>query len=108
MVCADLLAGAHLQDSDTGVRSAFKVVQVSTGKSAASVSADRKRADPMKQIMPKQTPIRLEQQDYLRLREQVLRHCGADDECNLITLCCDYHSSTHGYSSGRSRLRGNL
>src|SRR5438445_1920247 len=126
MVCADLLAGAHLQDSDTGVRSAFKVVQVSTGKSAASVSADRKRADPMKQIMPKQTPIRLEQQDYLRLREQVLRrdgwrcqscgsmtnlevhhrefrsHRGADDECNLITLCCDCHSSTHGYSSGRS------
>jgi len=76
--------------------------------------------------------IRLEQQDYLRLREQVLwrdgwrcqscgsmtnlevhhrefrSHRGADDECNLITLCCDCHSSTHGYSSGRSLLRGNL
>src|SRR5439155_17088243 len=65
--------------------------------------------------------MRLEQQDYLRLREQVLwrdgwrcqasgsmtnlevhhrefrSHRGADDECHLITLCCDCHSSTHGY-----------
>jgi len=89
-------------------------------------------ADPMKQILLKQSPIQLKQQDYQKLREQVLRrdgwrcqlcgsmtnlevhhkefrsHRGADDECNLITLCCDCHSSTHGYSSGRSRLRGNL
>jgi hypothetical protein len=35
-------------------------------------------------------------------------HRRADDECNLITLCWDCHSSTHVYSSGRSRLRGNL
>src|SRR5205814_7425963 len=101
--------------------STFKLVQVSTGKSAASVSADRKRADPMKQILPKQPPIRLDQQDYENLREQVLcrdgwrcqlcgsminlevhhkqfrSHSGGDQEDNLITLCFDCHASTHGY-----------
>jgi|SRR5207302_7549980 len=64
----------------------------------------------MKQILPKQAPLRLEQQDYQNLRDQVLRRdgwccqlCGsisnlevhhrefrshgcADDERNLITL----------------------
>jgi len=78
----------------------------------------------MKQILPKQPPIRLEQQDYQNLREQVLRrdswrcqlcgsmtnlevhhkqfrsHSGGDQEDNLITLCFDCHASTHGYLSG--------
>ncbi len=78
----------------------------------------------MKQILPKQPPIRLEQQDYQNLREQVLRrdswrcqlcgsmtnlevhhkqfrsHSGGDRESNLITLCFDCHASTHGYLSG--------
>jgi 5-methylcytosine-specific restriction endonuclease McrA len=65
----------------------------------------------VKQNMPKQAPIRLEQQDYQELRDQVLRrdgwrcqlcgsmsnlevdhkqfrsHSGLDHESNLITLC---------------------
>jgi len=73
----------------------------------------------MKQILPKQAPLRLEQQDYQKLRDQVLRrdgwccqlcgsisnlevhhrefrsHDGADDERNLITLCFDCHRSVH-------------
>jgi len=78
----------------------------------------------MKQILPKQAPIRLEQQDYQKLREQVLRrdgwrcqlcgsmtnlevhhkqfrsHSGGDDEQNLITLCFNCHSSAHGQDLG--------
>ena len=78
----------------------------------------------MKQILPNQAPIRLEQQDYQKLRELVLRrdgwrcqlcgsisnlevhhrefrsHGGADDERNLITLCFDCHAFTHGDLSG--------
>jgi len=74
----------------------------------------------VKQILPKQAPIRLEQQDYQNLREQVLRrdswrcqlcgsmtnlevhhkqfrsHGGADDESNLITLCLGCHGPIHG------------
>jgi 5-methylcytosine-specific restriction endonuclease McrA len=70
---------------------------------------------------PAEPPIRLEQQDYQKLREQVLRrdgwrcqlcgsmknlevhhklfrsHSGEDDEENLITLCFDCHSSVHGH-----------
>ncbi len=87
----------------------------------------------MKQIQQKEAPIRLEQQDYQKLREQVLRrdgwrcqlcgsmtnlevhhkqfrsHSGEDDEQNLITLCFNCHSSAHGQDvgpkSGGSRLR---
>ena len=78
----------------------------------------------MKQILPKEAPIRLEQQDYQKLREQVLRrdgwrcqlcgsmtnlevhhkqfrsHAGEDDEQNLITLCFNCHSSAHGQDVG--------
>jgi len=78
----------------------------------------------MKQILPKQPPIRLEQQDYQNLREQVLRrdrwrcqlcgsminlevhhkrfrsHLGWDQEVNLVTLCLDCHSSIHGRPPG--------
>ena len=78
----------------------------------------------MKQSLPKQAPLRLEQQDYQNLREQVLRrdgwccqlcgsisnlevhhrefrsHGGADDERNLITLCFDCHRSVHGRAGG--------
>jgi 5-methylcytosine-specific restriction endonuclease McrA len=78
----------------------------------------------MKQILPKQSPIRLEQQDYQNLREQVLRrdswrcqscgsmtnlelhhkqfrsHSGGDPESNLITLCFDCHRSVHGRAGG--------
>jgi 5-methylcytosine-specific restriction endonuclease McrA len=74
----------------------------------------------MKQIMPKQVPIRLEEENYRELRKQVLRrdgwrcqlcgsmtnlevhhtefrsHSGKDSEHNLITLCLDCHASTHG------------
>ncbi len=70
--------------------------------------------------MPKQTPIRLEQQDYRKLREHVLRRdgwrcqvcgslsnlevhhkelrsqCGDDSDQNLITLCVACHSLVHG------------
>ncbi len=73
----------------------------------------------MKQIPSKQAPLRLEQQDYQKLREQVLRrdswrcqlcgsmtnlevhhgefrsHSGADDERNLITLCLGCHGPIH-------------
>ncbi len=73
----------------------------------------------MKQILSKQAPLRLKQQDYQHLREQVLRRdswrcqlCGSmtnlevhhkqfrsqsgnDDERNLVTLCLDCHSFTH-------------
>jgi len=76
----------------------------------------------MKQIMPKQAPVRFEQQDYQKLREQVLRrdgwrcqlcgsmtnlevhhkqfrsHSGEDSEHNLITLCLDCHGPIHGKS----------
>ena len=76
----------------------------------------------MKQILPKQVPNRLEQQDYQELREHVLRrdgwrcqlcgsnrnlevhhrefrsHGGANDERNLITLCFDCHRSVHGHA----------
>ncbi len=78
----------------------------------------------MKQILPKQVPNRLEQQDYQELREHVLRrdgwrcqlcgsnrnlevhhrefrsHGGANDERNLITLCFDCHRSVHGHAGG--------
>jgi len=78
----------------------------------------------MKRILPKQTSIRLEQQDYQNLREHVLRrdgwrcqlcgsmrnlevhhiefrsHGGADDERNLMTLCFDCHRSLHGRAGG--------
>ena len=74
--------------------------------------------------MPKQAPIGLDQQDYQKLRENVLRrdgwrcqvcgsmtnlevhhkqfrsHSGGDRESNLITLCFDCHASTQGYLSG--------
>ena len=74
----------------------------------------------MKQILPKQSPIRLDQQDYQKLREHVLRRdgwrcqlCGSmsnlevhhkelrsqsgeDSEQNLITLCIACHSLSHG------------
>ena len=78
----------------------------------------------MKQILPKQVPIRLEQQEYQKLRDQVLRrdgwrcqlcgsisnlevhhrefrsHSGADQERNLIALCFDCHRSVHGRARG--------
>ena len=77
----------------------------------------------MKQILSKQAPIRLEQQDYRKLREQVPRRdgwrcqlCGSmsnlevhhtklrsqsgdDSEQNLITLCVACHSLAHGGQS---------
>ncbi|PYV67943.1 MAG: hypothetical protein DMG96_37845 [Acidobacteria bacterium] len=77
----------------------------------------------MKQILPKEAPIRLEEENYRELRKQVLRrdgwrcqlcgsmtnlevhhkqfrsHCGEDSEHNLITLCLDCHASTHGLLS---------
>jgi len=78
----------------------------------------------MKQILPKEAPIRLEEENYRELRKQVLRrdswrcqlcgsmtnlevhhkqfrsHSGGDRESNLITLCFDCHASTQGYLSG--------
>jgi 5-methylcytosine-specific restriction endonuclease McrA len=84
----------------------------------------------MKQILPKEAPIRLEQQDYQKLREQVLRrdgwrcqlcgsmtnlevhhkqfrsHSGEDDEQNLITLCFNCHSSAHGQDLGPKSDQG--
>jgi 5-methylcytosine-specific restriction endonuclease McrA len=69
--------------------------------------------------MPKQPPIRLDEQHYQQLRQHVLRrdgwrcqvcgsmtnlevhhkqfrsHGGADDERNLITLCFDCHGPIH-------------
>ena len=74
--------------------------------------------------MPKQAPIGLDQQDYQKLRENVLRrdgwrcqvcgsmtnleahhkqfrsHSGGDRESNLITLCFDCHAFMHGDLSG--------
>ncbi len=74
----------------------------------------------MKQIQQKEAPIRLEQQDYQKLREHVLRrdgwrcqlcgsmtnlevhhkefrsHSGTDHENNLITLCLGCHRPIHG------------
>ncbi|PYV66223.1 MAG: hypothetical protein DMG97_30045 [Acidobacteria bacterium] len=74
----------------------------------------------MNRTLPKHAPIRLEQQEYQDLREQVLRrdgwrcqlcgsmtnlevhhkqfrsHGGADDEGNLITLCLGCHGPIHG------------
>ncbi len=73
----------------------------------------------MKQIQQKEAPIRLEQQDYQKLREHVLRrdgwrcqlcgsmtnlevhhkefrsHSGTDHENNLITLCLACHRPIH-------------
>src|SRR5437667_5855243 len=83
----------------------------------------------MKQILPKQAPIRLEQQDYQKLREQVLRrdgwrcqlcgsmtnlevhhkqfrsHSGGDRENNLMTLCFDCHAFTQAIYRDVSRKR---
>ena len=85
----------------------------------------------MKQILPKEAPIRLEQQDYQKLREHILRrdgwrcqlcgsmtnlevhhkqfrsHSGEDSEHNLITLCPDCHASTHGLLIGKVCKRPN-
>jgi len=85
----------------------------------------------MKQILPKEAPIRLEEENYRELRKQVLRrdgwrcqlcgsmtnlevhhkefrsHSGEDSEHNLITLCLDCHASTHGLPIGRVCKRPN-
>ncbi|PYV94450.1 MAG: hypothetical protein DMG89_25255 [Acidobacteria bacterium] len=73
----------------------------------------------MNQTIRKGTPIRLKDEDYRKLRKQILRRdgwrcqlCGSmtnleihhkrfrsrtgeDNEHNLITLCHDCHASTH-------------
>ena len=85
----------------------------------------------MKQILPKQPPIRLEQQDYQKLREHVLRRdawrcqvCGSlsnlevhhkelrsqsgdDSDQNLITLCVACHSLEHGGQSANAGAKSN-
>jgi 5-methylcytosine-specific restriction endonuclease McrA len=74
----------------------------------------------MKQDLSKQLPLRLEEDKYQQLREQVLRrdgwrcqfcgsitnlevhhqqfrsHSGPDDKNNLITLCNRCHLAQHG------------
>ena len=74
----------------------------------------------MNQSLTKQVPIRLEDEEYRELREQILRRdnwrcqlCGSltnlevhhqvfrsqsgpDHEGNLITLCNDCHGFVHG------------
>jgi 5-methylcytosine-specific restriction endonuclease McrA len=81
--------------------------------------------------MPKQTPIRLEQQDYQKLHEHVLRRdgwrcqlctsmsnlevhhkelrsqSGEDSEQNLITLCVACHSLAHGGQSANAGTKLN-
>ena len=51
----------------------------------------------MKQILPKQAPLRLEQQDYQNLRDQVLRRdgwccqlCGSIRWLPLPSVCHPY------------------
>ena len=85
----------------------------------------------MKQILPKQAPIRLEQQDYQKLHEHVLwrdgwrcQVCGSlsnlevhhkelrsqsgdDSDQNLITLCVACHSLVHGGQSANAGAKPN-
>ena len=85
----------------------------------------------MNRTMPKQTPIRLEQQDYRKLREHVLRRdgwrcqvCGSlsnlevhhkelrsqsgdDSDQNLITLCVACHSLVHDGQSANAGAKSN-
>ena len=85
----------------------------------------------MKQILPKEAPIRLEEENYRELRKLVLRrdrwrcqlcgsmtnlevhhrefrsHSGDDTDHNLITLCLDCHASAHGLLIGKVCKRPN-
>ena len=110
--------------SRRALASAFKFVQVSTGKSAASISRIREWAGSVNHTIGKHTPIRLKEENYRELRKHILRrdgwrcqlcgsmtnlevhhkqfrsHSGEDDEQNLITLCFNCHSSAHGQDVG--------
>ena len=53
----------------------------------------------MKPIMPKQAPIRLEQQDYQKLREQVLRRDGFRCQlCGSMTNLEVHHREFRSHS----------
>jgi 5-methylcytosine-specific restriction endonuclease McrA len=78
---------------------------------------------------PNQRPLRLEADEYRRLRQQVLRrdgwrcqscgsrqnlevhhqqfrsHSGEDAEHNLITLCTNCHSICHRFVQGNNRSK---
>ena len=120
MICADFLAGAHLENGNT------EILLQAVSRLFNFLPHDQKehfwRANttgPMIKNWPKRSGIRLDEEPYRRLHRQVLKrdgwrcqicgssqtlqihhknfrsHSGEDTPENLITLCTYCHTEIH-------------
>ena len=120
MICADFLAGASLDGPRPEVpQYALDFLSIPDRRATRGIRGDVECLRTMNQSHGKSTPLRLEPENYAKLREQTLQRdswrcqlCGSmrnlevhhrqfrsrsggDKEDNLITLCTNCHSSIH-------------
>jgi len=114
MICADFL-----RRSGRTAPCAFSLFPLLARQPAASISSNDRWADPVRRQRWKQTPLRVDGEQYRELHTRVLwrdgwrcqvcgavrnlavhhqqfrSRSGADVEQNLITLCTECHSAKH-------------
>ena len=121
MICADFLAGAHLDNGDPKILlySINRLLNYLPAEQRADVTRATGSELTMTRVKPKNPPLRLDPESYRQLCREVLRrdgwrcqNCGSrenpqihhkefrsrsgnDSELNLITLCAGCHSSLH-------------
>jgi hypothetical protein len=131
MICADFLAGAHLDNGDPEMLlySITRYYKFLPGEQQQAFPRKPKREGIMRMIRSKAVSLRLDPFSYESLRQQVLHrdgwrcqscgtmsnlevhhkqfrsHSGDDSEENLITLCASCHAVAH--SRGPKTDRGN-
>jgi hypothetical protein len=121
MICADFLAGANLDNGDSGDAAVLddEILQASTRRSAGGFPGELGRERTMSSTNSNSTRLRLDPESYEILRQRVLHrdgwrcqscgtmsnlevhhqqfrsHSGHDSEENLITLCSACHGKVH-------------
>src|SRR5438128_4844246 len=83
MICADFLAGANLDSGDPDVllRTLSNFLKFLPRNQQQTFAQARKPEISVNRTTSKQAPIRLDQQNYQKLREQVLRRGGCAVSC---------------------------
>src|ERR1019366_4800743 len=121
MICADFLAGAHLEGGNPRIPAVFHAppLSLSAGCAETGILAAGNRR-PRETSPAKRRRIRLDADAYRRLHQEILERggwrcqtygslrgqvihiqrrsqSGDDSEGNLITLCSDCHRAIHAY-----------
>jgi hypothetical protein len=121
MICADFMAGANLENENPEVllQSALRFFKFLPGGREADISAPSELKSIVNWVRPRQPRLRLDSEQYERLRNEGLRRdgwrcqsCGTrsslevyhkefrsqsgdDSEQNVITICSVCHATVH-------------